>query len=155
MSPLSLLGLIPAKDWFYGALLVLAGLFCLHIYHAGEAKVAAEVAHTAQVAQAKDAALEAQAQSTETQSALIFKQVVALPAIPDIGLVCKRTGGSPLPAADAGTGAAASQPTTDSTSGPSFDPSGAAETRARAADAQIAYLQKRVKELETIMNGAP
>ena len=152
---LSLLSLIPGKDWFYGALLAAAGLFCLHIYHAGEAKVAAEVTHTAEVAKAKDAALEAQAQSTETQSALIYKQVVALPAVPDVGVVCKRTGGSPLSAADGKPGAGAGKQSADSGSGQSFDPSGAILTRSAQADAQIAYLQRRIKELETIMNGAP
>jgi cell division protein FtsB len=152
---LGLLSLIPGKDWLYGALLAAAGLFCLHIYHAGEAKVAAEVTHTAQVAQAKDAALEAQAQSTETQSAIIFKQAVSIPAVADIGLVCKRTGGSPLPAANAQPGAGPGNQPADSTIGPQFDPSGAALARAKAADAQIAYLQRRVKELETQMNNSP
>jgi len=150
---LALLKLIPLKDYIYGAiisaLLVLVGI-CKHDH-----AVVKEVKQVGEAAQVAVKADDAAAEKTETQSALIYKEIVRIPDVPDIGIVCRDTGSSSLPATVAGAGAAAGQPASDGGVGPEYDPSGAALTRARAADAQIAYLQRRVKELETQMNAAP
>jgi hypothetical protein len=151
---LALLKLIPIKDYIYGAiiaaLLVFIGI-CKHDH-----TVVKEVKQIGTAAQAVVKTDDATAEKTETQSALIYKQAVVIPAVGDVGIECVRDSSSgALPAPVAGTGAAASQPAADSGGGPQYDPSGAALTRARAADAQIAYLQRRVKELEAQMNAAP
>ena len=150
----ALLSLIPGRVWLYGALAaVLLGLG-IHYKHLEN-----EVHNTAVVAKAAIATVkkdDATAQSTEIQSALIFKQAVSIPAVGDIGVECVRhAGGSALPAANAVTGTSTGKPASDRGAGPAYDPTGAALTRANAADAQIAYLQRRVKELETQMNNAP
>jgi hypothetical protein len=152
---LALLKLIPIKDYIYGAiiaaLLVFIGI-CKHDH-----TVVKEVKQIGTAAQAVVKTDDATAEKTETQSALIYKQAIVIPAVGDVGIECVREhpGSSALPAPIAGTGAATNQPAADSGSGPQYDPSGAALTRARAADAQIAYLQRRVKELEAQMNAAP
>jgi hypothetical protein len=150
---MALLSLIPGRFWLYGA--IVAGLlgFAYHYKH-----LETEVHQTKAVAVAAQAdvkKVDAVAQTTETQSAIIYKQAVLIPAVGDIGLVCKHTGGSALPAPVAVAGTPAGNATPDSTVGPGFDPTGAALTRAKAADAQIAYLQRRVHELETQMNNSP
>ena len=149
--------------YFYAALAVgiLAGgvTLCHHIEAIGVQKEAAKVTKVGVAAEKKVAAADATAQSTETQSAIIFKQAVSIPPVGDIGIECvrvnARAGGSEVPAANTGAGAAASDPATLSAEGPPYDPSGAILTRGAHADAQIAYLQRRVKELEAQMNGAP
>ena len=77
---------------------------------------------------------------------LTTKRDVPVPSVTVIGLV---------PATAAGAATAASQPSANGGSGLTFDPSGALLTRAREADAQITYLQARIRELEAEMKGAP
>ena len=151
----ALLSLIPGRVWLYGLLAAVLIGFGIHYKH-----LESKVHDTAIVAQAAIAAVKidnATAQSTETQSAIIYKQAILIPTVGDLGVSCVRqhAGGGALPPAGAGSGATAGGPATDGAVGPPYDPSGAALTRARAADAQIAYLQRRVKELETQMNNAP
>ena len=149
--------------YFYAALalgILVGGVtLCHHIENIGVQKEAAKVTKVGVAAEKKVAAADATAQSTETQSAIIFKQAVSIPPVGDIGISCvrvnARAGGSEVPAANTGAGAAASDPATLSAEGPPYDPSGAILTRGAQADAQIAYLQRRVKELEAQMNGAP
>jgi hypothetical protein len=150
---MALLSLIPVRFWLYGALAVGLLGFAWHYKHL-ETEVHAEKQVSA-AAQTQVKAVDKAAQITETQSAIIYKQAVLIPTVGDIGLVCKHTGGGALPAPVAVAGTPVGNATSDGGSGPSFDPSGAAETRARAADAQIAYLQRRVHELETQMNNSP
>jgi hypothetical protein len=157
----ALLALIPGKDWLYAgiitALLAAFGWYTVHergVEHAKDMAAAAKVV-------AKDNAIvaadDSQAKSTETQSAIIYKQAVAVPAIADVGIVCERpaAGNVSLPAADGIAGAGPRDQSADSGSGSTFDPSGALLSRAERADAQIAYLQRRVAELEKQMNAAP
>jgi len=150
----ALLSLISPRVVFYGILASLLLAFGIHYKHLEN-----EVQRTAVVAKAAQddvKKVDATAQSTETQSVLLYKAVL-IPAVGDIGISCVRhtTGGSPLPATNTIAGTPVGSTTPNSAVGPEYDPTGAALTRAKAADAQIAYLQRRVKELETQMNGAP
>ena len=147
------------RGYFYAALtvgLLLGGVtLCHHVENVGVKKEATKVEKVGVAAEVKVAVVDATAQSTETQSAIIYKQAVLIPDVGDIGLVCKHTGSSPLPAAVSVPGAPVREPVPDSSVGPTFDPSGPLLTRAAQADAQIAYLQRRVKELETQMENSP
>ncbi len=139
--------------------LALIGLISWYTVHERNVEHAKDISAAAKVV-AKDnkivAAGTATAQATETQNALIFKQAVAIPPVGDLGIVCQRPARSvslsppsPRPAPGAGEHPA------DGGEGPAFDPSGALLTRAREADAEIAYLQGRVHELEAQMAAAP
>ena len=155
MPFLALLKLLSPKEW-----LVVAALMALlagggWLYRHGEQHIQAQDVKIAAIDQKKVTAVETAATSTESQNALIWKQAVSIPPVPDIGIVCRKASGSVLPPADAGKGAAASNATADSGVGPPYDPSGAALTRGHKADAQIIYLQGRIRELESEMNGAP
>lgn len=150
---LALLKLTPLRDYVYAViiatLLVFVGI-CKHDH-----TVVKEVKQIGAAAEKVVKADDVTAEKTETQSALIYKEIVRIPDVPDIGIVCQHAGSGTLPAPVAVAGAAAGDKPADSGVGPSYDPSGAALTRAHAADAQIEYLQRRVKELETQMNSAP
>lgn len=150
---LAFLKLIPFRDYVYAviiaALLVFVGI-CKHDH-----TVVKEVKQVGTAAEKVVKADDAVAEKSETQSALIYKQIVRIPDVPDIGIVCEHAGSGSLPASDTVAGASAGERPADSGDGHPYDPSGAALTRAKAADAQIAYLQRRVKELEKQMNDAP
>lgn len=150
---MALLALIPIKDWTYGIIIAALLAFGMH-YHSLE-KQEHEAKAVAISAQNDVKRIDIAAQTTETQSALIYKEIVRIPDVPDVGIVCRNTSHSTLPAANAVAGTSTGNPAPDSAVGPGYDPSGAALTRAKAADAQIAYLQRRVHELETQMNNSP
>ena len=149
----ALLSLLSPRVVFYGILASLLLAFGIHYRnletHAQKAKVVAVAA------QADVKKVDAAAETTETQSALIYKEIVRIPDVPDIGIVCRNTRSSALPAPDTKPGTPVGEQPADASVGPSYDPSGAALARAKAADAQIAYLQRRVHELETQMNNSP
>ena len=152
---LALLKLLNPKEW-----LVIAALLALlagggWLYRHGEQHIEAQDAKLAALDQHKIATAEAAANTTESQNALIWKQAVSVPAVSDIGIVCKSANSSVVSQAHKGTGTAAGDGSTDYGTGYWYDPSGAALTRAREADAQIMYLQKRIVELETLMKAAP
>lgn len=151
---LAFLKLIPWKDVAY--LAVILGLVGW-LYHKGEAHVEAQDKKVAIAAQTQVNRVATAAQITESQSAIIYKQAVVIPAVGDIGDECVRKppSGSVVPSARPVAGAAVGNTAADSGAGRSFDPSGALLTRARQADAQITYLQARIRELEAEMNGAP
>jgi hypothetical protein len=141
------------KDALYGIVIVALGVFLWHYHSLQNAVDTAKVvaASAKQVVQVDQSA----AKSTETQNALIYKQAIAIPAIADLGLVCQRASGSQVPAPNPVAAAPIGERPADGPVGPPYDPSGAVESRGRAADAQIIYLQTRVHELETEMNNAP
>lgn len=156
----ALLALIPARIWLYlGLAAVFAGAFGWYTVHERHIEHVKDIAAATAVVNKDNAIVaadDASAKTSEAQNVLIYKQAVSIPAVADIGIVCQRAPGSiPLPAADSVTSAAAGNATADGGKGPSFDPTGAALTRARNADAQIVYLQRRVAELEKQMNEAP
>jgi hypothetical protein len=150
----ALLALVPLKDWFYGAIIAALLAFGIHYHSLEKQEHAAKVVAIAAQAQVK--AVDKTAETTETQSEDIYKAVI-IPAVGDVGVDCvrKHASSSPLPAASPVAGAPVGEQPADGTAGPSYDPSGAALTRAKAADAQIAYLQRRIHELETQMNNSP
>ena len=152
---LALLKLLSPKEWLVAAgfIAILGGLGW--VYHRGEQHVEAQDAKLAALDQHKIATAEAAANTTESQNALIWKQAVSVPAVSDLGIVCKSASSSVVPQANKGTGATAGDAANISGEGPTFDPSGALLTRAAQADAQITYLQNRVRELETLMNATP
>lgn len=160
MPILALFKLIPLKDWFYiGCILAITigfASYTIHERHLGAAKEDAKITAKVAIAEKKTVAAESTAQTTETQSVLIYKQAVSVPAVADLGIVCHNSA-SPvsLPASDAVKGAGAGERSADRGTGQSFDPSGPVLQRSAVADAQIAYLQRRVHELEAEMNAAP
>jgi hypothetical protein len=155
-----LLKLVPSKAYVIGFGFFLLGCGILyervHLIDEGEAKVTAADKRTALVALAKDKTIESLAQAQETQSAEVYKQVVSIPDVGDIGVVCVRhaPASSKLPAPTGGPVPGVTV-ATDSGSGLAYDPTGAALTRGRDADAQITKLQARISELETMMKDAP
>ena len=151
----ALLSLLSPRVIFYGILASLLLAFGIHYRNLEHEVKQAKVVAAAATADVKK--VDAAAQTTETQSVLIYKQAVQIPAVGDIGVECvrKQPSSGALPAANAQSGTPVGEPTTNSGVGPEYDPSGAALTRAAKANAQIAYLQRRVKELETQMNNSP
>ena len=152
---LAFLKLLNPNEW-----LVIAALLALlagggWLYRHGEQHIEAQDAKLAALDQHKIATAEAAANTTESQNALIWKQAVSVPAVSDLGIVCKSASSSVVPQANKGTGATAGVTDPDYGSGYWTDPSGDILTRAREADAQITYLQKRIVELETLMKAAP
>ena len=151
----ALLSLIPGRVWLYGVIAAVLLGFIVHYKH-----LETEVHQTTAAGKAAIATVkkdDATAQATETQNAIIYKKAILIPAVGDIGVSCVRVNprGSQVPAAGAGATAAVGQPAANGPEGPPYDPSGSVLTRGRDADAQIAYLQARIKELEAQMNGAP
>ena len=145
----AILALLPSKDWFYGAIIATAiGGFTWYTIHerdAGEAAVRAADQRTAMVAQAKDLAIEAAANTQSSSTSLIYEKAVAIPAVADLGIVCNSPGGSAMPKA------AGDQPKDPDPavvgSVRSFDPSGDILTLLRNDDAQINALIDTVNTL--------
>jgi hypothetical protein len=157
MPFLALLKLLSPKEWLVVVAIIALGVGGAWIYHDGEQHRAAQDAKLAAIDAKKVTAVETTAKDTESHNDTLYRQTVSAPAVASVGIKCVRnaTSAVSLPAADTGTRAATGQSSSDSGSGPTYDPSGAALTRAREADAQIKYLQARVRELEFEMNGAP
>ena len=157
----ALLALIPSRLYEYAGVALLCSLlfggYTLHERNLQHAKDIAAAGKVVKKDNAIVAADDSHALTTETQSALIFKQVVSIPAVADIGVVCQRTasGSVSLPKADAVATTAVGNDAPERGVGPTYDPTGALLTRAKLADAEIAYLQRRVAELEKQMNDAP
>ena len=158
---LALLKLIPFKDWVYGSIIValLAGFgwYTHHERQVGATKLQAAVTQVADRAEAAVVAANTVAKTAETQNAKVYTQVVVTPVPRPLGIVCHRTGpgSNPVPQAHAVAGAAVGKPAADRGAEASYDPSGPALAVGRQADAEIAYLQARVKELETQMEKSP
>ena len=81
---LALLKLIPIKDYLWAALLIVVGCFALHYKHLEHEVQQVKVVGKAAEADVKK--VDAVAQTTETQNAIIYERAVAIPAIADIGL---------------------------------------------------------------------
>lgn len=148
---------IGIKDYCYAAVIAaVIGAFTWYTIHernigADEALApVAVIAHKAEVQVAVGTAI---AKSTEKDNGIDYVTALAAPAVPDTGLVCHSGAGSrEVPQADASSAPGADRQAPDSGG---FDPSGPVLTDARDADAQIAYLQGRVIELESQMNSSP
>jgi hypothetical protein len=154
-----MLSFLSIKDGVYAAiilaLLAAFGAYTLHERRLGEQKIETADAKVAAAAEKQTQTAQTAAQTTETQSAQVYKQAVAIPALGDIGVVCRKTGSGQVPPPDSvATTGSREQPAVGG-DGPAFDPSGPLLTRAREADAQIDYLQRRVHELEAEMEASP
>jgi len=149
------------KAYLVGAIVLILLLafswYTVHERHAGAAKVTAKVAKAVILAETKVSAGAAHAQIRETQNAIIYERAVSVPPVGDIGVVCQRTAPRTvsLPAADTGGEPYLGNGAVNSGIGPTYNPTGALLTRAHQADAQIAYLQGRIAELEKQMDDAP
>ena len=150
---------IPLKDIIYASiiaiLLALFGGYTLHERHVGAQKVVAKVTAVGNAAKAKTQRAESTAQTKETENAKAFHYDISMPPVRNLGIVCVNPGRGQVSAADASGVPRADQSAPDRREGPAYDPSGALLERAHQADAQIKYLQRRVKQLEQEMNNAP
>lgn len=151
---LALLKIIPMKDLVYGAAILALIIF---IYSRGEQHYAAQDAKLTTAAKAEVLAAQTTAQTMETENAAKFDHSNDAPPVTNLGLHCVRLApiGSEVPSSVPVEGASSGEQSSDGGAGRSFDPSGAALTRAREADAQITYLQGRVHELEQEMEHGP
>jgi hypothetical protein len=157
---LALLKLIPGKVYLYAGIVVaVLTWYGIHNHNeraAGAAAALEPVKVLAQKAQVQVAAGTAVAQTEETQNAEKFTAAVAAPAPKSLGIVCHRdANSSEVPEAVGVVATRIGNNAVDSGVGPGYDPSGAALERAREADAEIAYLQGRVHELEQQMLNSP
>lgn len=156
---IALLKLIPFKDWVYGgviaALLIGFGVYTVHERHIGAENQAVKTAKVAERAEAQVQEVTVTAQKEELKNAKDFDQAVAAGSVPGVGIVCQRTGRDQVPQAGSVAAPRAGEQSADGTEGRSYDPSGAVLIRTRDADAQIAYLQGRVHELEKQMEDSP
>lgn len=149
------------KAYLYAAIAVilLGGFFLyrVHEQNIGIRKEAAAVTKVAAKAQAKVTAAAVVAQSTETSNGEAYLAAVAAPSPAPLGIVChnSRRDDDNVPEAVGVVATRIGSPAPVSGDGPGYDPSGAALKRAAAADAEIAYLQGRVHELETQMLSSP
>jgi hypothetical protein len=164
---MGLLSLIPIRDYLWGGLVVVLSIFIgvewhrhnVHEQQLGQQVVLAQDALKAAQVQKKVAAGTAAATTTETSNAKTYEAKVAAPVQPAPSIVCKRTAsppaGSIVPEAGAGVAPGTDQHPTVGGDGPAFDPTGPLLERAKLADAQIAYLQGRILELEKQMKDSP
>jgi hypothetical protein len=157
---LALLKLIPGKVYLYAGIVVaVLTWYGVHNHNeraAGAAAALEPVKVLAQKAQVQVARADAAAQTTETDNAKTYTAAIAAPAPKSTGIVCHRdTGSSEVPEAVGVVATRIGNPATDGGEGPGFDPSPAALQRAAQADAEIAYLQGRVRELEQQMLNSP
>lgn len=99
----------------------------------------------------------ATAAATETQASTIYDETNRSPPPAQLPIECVRHDPSRVQVQHtntSGAAAPASEPAAVSGDGPEYNPSGVALERAKQADAQIAYLQARVKELEKLIADA-
>lgn len=151
----------PYKAYLWAA--VAAALICAAgwaVYHERHIGVKEEVA-VVQKASAKQEVIEQKAAATaavsETKASTLYEETNRAPAPAELPIECVRHSPSAVPVQDPGTAsgaAAVDQPATNSGDGPEFNPSGPLLERAKQADAQIIYLQARVKLLEKLIADA-
>lgn len=146
----------PLKTYLIAAAAVAAlswlGWFALHerkIEHAKDVAVA--TAAVARVTKA-DVVIEAKANTEIQHEQIIYKQIVALPPVGDLGIVCgaPRSDTVPSPATSDGSG----QRTPAGLQGELFDPSRDILTRSRDSDALVADLQSEIATLRAEMAAA-
>jgi hypothetical protein len=104
------------------------------------------------VAEAKDKAIEAAGQAAANTIGEVYEKAVRIPAVDDLGVVCHTTRSSGV--SQAADNQRSPDATPARTDGPSFDPTGAALTVGRDADALIAALQAQILDLVARMNGS-
>jgi len=113
--------------------------------------VAVATAAVARVTKA-DAAIETKANTEIQHDQVIYKQVISLPPVGDLGIVCSSPGGDAVPSTTSGT--TSGDGDAARAGGSSFDPSGEALTVGRNADAEIIALQHIIVDLRNEMAAA-
>lgn len=145
----------PIERYVWGAALAIVIGFGIYEHHhlivEGEQKIEqAEAAH-AKIVAAKDQQIQAAEQLAASKVGEVYEKAVSIPAVGDIGLVCK----SPAAASNHSTSADVGPKdvaTVASRTDDVFDPSGALLTDSRDADAQIAALIANVDILQDYIN---
>lgn len=113
--------------------------------------VAVATAAVARVTKA-DAVIETKTNTEIQHDQVIYKQIVALPPVGDLGIVCSAPGGNTVPSAPGGDGGG--QREAGGLHGELFDPSRDILTRSRDSDALVADLQAEVATLRAEMQAA-
>ena len=139
---------------------IILGAAAWYTYHERSVGANKEVA-VVEKASAKQEVIEQKATATaaasEVTASTIYDETNRSPPPAALPIECVRHDTSRVqvqhPSAASGT-AAVDQPATDSAVGPEYNPSGPALERGKEADAQIAYLQARVKTLEKLIADA-
>lgn len=156
----ALLASIGIKDYVYGALIVaIIAAFAFYTHHEREIGIdeaLAPVSVLANKAATTVAVGTAVAKITEKDNAHAYTAATAAPAPASLGIVCHsaaRSGDVPQAVAVAAPGAG--NGAVDGGSSAAYDPSGAALKLGADTDAQVTYLQARVKELEDQMTASP
>ena len=158
----ALFKLIPGKDLFYGAiiaaLLAAFGWYTIHERDIGARHVVAKMTVVAHKTETKLRAVVVTAQKEETTNAQAYNEAVAHDHRRNLGIVCVRNGassdGRQLPGASGVATSAAGNNAANVRAAAPYDPSGAVLQVGAEADAEIAYLQARVHELEQAMEKA-
>lgn len=122
-----------------------------HLIHEGEQKIeVAEAAH-AKIVAAKDLKIQAAEQEAANAVGTVYEKAIVVPAVGDVGLVCR----SAAPATNSPASAKAGSGDAGATVEPSpgvFDPSGAILTLLRDDDAQINALIDEVGILQSYID---
>jgi hypothetical protein len=147
----------PIKGYLAAAgLVAVLGAFGWYTYHERSVEHAKDIAaeqRVALVAQAKDAKIEQLEEASLTPIENTYHAKIDAAPVADSGIVCHNTvRPGAVPSSASNRPGALSAP--NSTEGPTYDPSGAVDTRGRDADAEIVALQGVVKTLVTAMNAA-
>lgn len=147
----------PYKGYLYGALavLVVGCVVAFAVHERGIQHTKDTHAVTVQIAKVekKDQVISATATQEIQHENLIYKQVVSLPAVGDIGVVCRNNAVRPaVPSATSADGTG--YPASDSGAGDLYDPSGDLLTIGRSKDALVRDLQAEVASLRKAMTAA-
>lgn len=137
LSFLSLRGYLIAG--FVSVLLAAFGWYTYHERHVEHVKDVAAETRVVNSVKAQDVVITATAVKDTNDAIQIYKQIVQLPSVPDIGIMCHAASSGPVPpAASAGSGG---HPSPDSGAADLSDPSGSLLTIGRSADALVRKLQ--------------
>jgi hypothetical protein len=138
--PSLLLGL---RGYFIGGLLALVvaagGWYTYHERHVEHVKDVAAETKVVNAVKSQDVVIAAEAVKDTSSAIQIFKAVVQLPAVPDIGLVCRSASSHPVPAPAKSNGVGAG-PSGQPVPGDVFDPSSDLLAIARSSEARIREL---------------
>lgn len=150
---------IGVRDYIYAGLIAaLIGGFAYYTHHErviGADEALAPVAVLAHKAEVQVAVAAAVATITEKDNAQAYTAAVSRPAPAALGIVCSNPGRSPVSEADTIVAPGVGDLTADVPSSADYDPSGATLKLGATVDAQVTYLQGRIRELESQMESAP
>ena len=135
--------LLGLRGYFVGGLLALTvaagGWYTYHERHIEHAKDVAAETKAVNAVKSQDVVIAAEAVKDTSSAIQIYKAVVQLPAVPDVGLVCQHPRGDAVPAPAKPNGISAG-PGGQAIPGDVFDPSGDLLAIARSSEARIREL---------------